>query len=85
MFWPLKQAVFGFAASLPENNCLASPRTSAGFPPMTEIPGVPAYNPNFGLIVKSTDLFGLRPNFANRVSASTSVESRPERGKHFCI
>ncbi len=28
-----------------ENICLASPRTSAGFPPMTEIPGVPAYNP----------------------------------------
>ncbi|SDR55599.1 hypothetical protein SAMN05216597_5851 [Pseudomonas cannabina] len=43
--WPLNQAVFGLAASLPENNCLASIRTSTGFPPMTEISGIPAYNP----------------------------------------
>ncbi|RMT47998.1 hypothetical protein ALP47_200150 [Pseudomonas savastanoi] len=45
--WPLNQAVFGLAASLPENNCLASIRTSTGFPPMTEISGIPAYNPIF--------------------------------------
>ncbi|MFA0999127.1 MULTISPECIES: hypothetical protein [Pseudomonas syringae group] len=43
--WPLNQAVFGLAVSLPENNCLASIRTSTGFPPMTEISGIPAYNP----------------------------------------
>ncbi|KPW71716.1 hypothetical protein ALO81_200347 [Pseudomonas cannabina] len=45
--WPLNQAVFGLAASLPENNCLASIRTSTGFPPMTEISGIPAYNPHY--------------------------------------
>ncbi|SOS42696.1 hypothetical protein CFBP3840_P100035 (plasmid) [Pseudomonas syringae] len=45
MFWPLNQTVFGLATSQPENNCLASIRTSTGFPPMTEISGIPAYNP----------------------------------------
>ncbi|WP_147472381.1 hypothetical protein [Pseudomonas syringae group genomosp. 3] len=44
--WPLNQAVFGLAVSLPENNCLASIRTITGFPPMTEISAVPAYNPD---------------------------------------
>ncbi|RMR62848.1 hypothetical protein ALP82_200292 [Pseudomonas savastanoi pv. fraxini] len=43
--WPLNQAVFGLAVSLPENNCLASIRTITGFPPMTEISGIPAYSP----------------------------------------
>ncbi|MHB9513546.1 helix-turn-helix domain-containing protein [Pseudomonas amygdali] len=46
MFWPLNQTVFGLATSQPENNCLASIRTSTGFPPMTEISGIPAYNPD---------------------------------------
>ncbi|MFA0965091.1 MULTISPECIES: hypothetical protein [Pseudomonas syringae group] len=45
MFWPLNQTVFGLATSQPENKCLASIRTITGFPPMTEISGVPAYNP----------------------------------------
>ncbi|WP_460385273.1 hypothetical protein [Pseudomonas amygdali] len=45
MFWPLNQTVFGLATSQPENNCLASIRTSTGFSPMTEISGIPAYNP----------------------------------------
>ncbi|WP_235390806.1 hypothetical protein, partial [Pseudomonas avellanae] len=45
-FWPLNQTVFGLATSQPENNCLASIRTSTGFPPMTEISGIPAYNPD---------------------------------------
>ncbi|WP_230383689.1 hypothetical protein, partial [Pseudomonas savastanoi] len=42
---PMHQAVFGVATSQPENNGLASIRTSTGFPPMTEISGIPAYNP----------------------------------------
>ncbi|CZT26359.1 hypothetical protein [Pseudomonas cerasi] len=46
MFWPLNQTVFGLATSQLENNCLASIRTSSGFPAMTEISGIPAYNPN---------------------------------------
>ncbi|RMR06038.1 hypothetical protein ALP93_200203 [Pseudomonas syringae pv. helianthi] len=45
--WPLNQAVFGLAVSLPENNCLASIRTSTGFPPMTEISAVSAYKPSY--------------------------------------
>ncbi|WP_218963313.1 hypothetical protein, partial [Pseudomonas amygdali] len=45
MFWPLNQTVFGLATSQLENNCLASIRTSSGFPAMTEISGIPAYNP----------------------------------------
>ncbi|RMR21172.1 hypothetical protein ALP89_200161 [Pseudomonas syringae pv. persicae] len=45
MFWPLNQTVFGLATSQPENKCLASIRTSTGFSPMTEISGIPAYNP----------------------------------------
>ncbi|WP_204377161.1 hypothetical protein, partial [Pseudomonas amygdali] len=48
MFWPLNQTVFGLATSQPENKCLASIRTITGFPPMTEISGVPAYNPYLG-------------------------------------
>ncbi|RML77789.1 hypothetical protein ALQ90_200147 [Pseudomonas savastanoi pv. savastanoi] len=48
--WPLNQAVFGLAVSLPENNCLASIRTSTGFPPMTEISGIPAYNPRMRIL-----------------------------------
>ncbi|PAB27131.1 hypothetical protein CC202_20915, partial [Pseudomonas savastanoi] len=41
------------APSQPENKCLASIRTITGFPPMTEISGIPAYNPN--LLVPEAD------------------------------
>ncbi|EGH15719.1 hypothetical protein PSYMP_29439, partial [Pseudomonas amygdali pv. morsprunorum str. M302280] len=39
------KAVFRLAALLPGNKCLASIRTITGFPPMTEISAVTAYNP----------------------------------------
>ncbi|WP_220790186.1 hypothetical protein, partial [Pseudomonas savastanoi] len=44
-FYPWKGAIFSLGAAASEINCLASIRTSTGFPPMTEISGIPAYNP----------------------------------------
>ncbi|WP_221034905.1 hypothetical protein, partial [Pseudomonas savastanoi] len=54
--WPLNQAVFGLAVSLPENNCLALIRTRTGFPTMTEISGIPAYNPFQKILCKGNDI-----------------------------
>ncbi|WP_220789152.1 hypothetical protein, partial [Pseudomonas savastanoi] len=55
-FWPLNQTVFGLATSQPENNCLALIRTRTGFPTMTEISGIPAYNPFQKILCKGNDI-----------------------------
>ncbi|WP_204377154.1 hypothetical protein, partial [Pseudomonas amygdali] len=44
-FYPWKGAIFSLGVAASEINCLTSIRTSNGFPPMTEISGIPAYNP----------------------------------------
>ena len=46
MFWQLNRAVWGFAALLPEINCLPTTLASPGFAGQTEKSGVWAYNPN---------------------------------------
>ena len=48
MFWQLNRAVWGFAALLPEINCLPTTLASPGFAGQTEKSGVWAYNPNTG-------------------------------------
>ncbi|WP_152625749.1 hypothetical protein [Pseudomonas amygdali] len=65
--WPLNRAVFGLAVSLPENNCLALIRTRTGFPTMTEISGIPAYNP--GLHVEAVSIAG-RYRYVSRRSVA---------------